>query len=343
MVLNKKVTKEEYDHIRDEMFLNKEAFSTIQKKFEALKLATPRRFSNQIKCHNSTGDDLTGCKNTLYAFNCRNVEDSKYMFDLGDDKDSMDVYEHGWIVPSERIYESHAGMESYNLRFTHMCSNGKDQTYTDVCVNDCSDLFGCISMKKSQYCILNKQYTKEAYETLSQQIIEHMKKTGEWGEFFPIACSPFGYNETPAQEQHPMAREEVVARGWKWQDHLPSTKGKETIDMAEVPFCSAHVDSAAYASQIFACETCTRNYKLLKQELEFYKKYTLPIPRICSDCRRAARFAMRNKRVLHHRQCMCERDGHDHMGCCTIEFETTYFPERPEIVYCEQCYQKEMI
>ncbi|MBI5622130.1 DNA-directed RNA polymerase, partial [Candidatus Falkowbacteria bacterium] len=27
---------------------------------------------------------------------------------------------------------------------------------------------------------------------------------------------------------------------------------------------------------------------------------------------------------------------------CTNEFETTYAPERPERVYCEECYQKEI-
>ena len=28
---------------------------------------------------------------------------------------------------------------------------------------------------------------------------------------------------------------------------------------------------------------------------------------------------------------------------CPNEFETTYAPERPEIVYCEQCYLREVV
>ena len=31
-----------------------------------------------------------------------------------------------------------------------------------------------------------------------------MKKTGEWGEFFPSSISPFGYNETVAMEYYPI-------------------------------------------------------------------------------------------------------------------------------------------
>jgi len=27
---------------------------------------------------------------------------------------------------------------------------------------------------------------------------------------------------------------------------------------------------------------------------------------------------------------------------CTNEFETPYAPDRPEIVYCEECYNKEI-
>ncbi|MFZ1019649.1 MAG: hypothetical protein WAN61_01490 [Minisyncoccia bacterium] len=27
---------------------------------------------------------------------------------------------------------------------------------------------------------------------------------------------------------------------------------------------------------------------------------------------------------------------------CAVEFETSYAPERPEIVYCEKCYQQEV-
>ena len=32
-----------------------------------------------------------------------------------------------------------------------------------------------------------------------------------------------------------------------------------------------------------------------------------------------------------------------HKGKCPNEFETSYAPDRPEIVYCEQCYQAEVI
>ena len=44
--------------------------------------------------------------------------------------------------------------------------------------------------------IFEKSYSEEEYNELVPKIIEHMKGGGEWGEFFPISHSPFGYNET---------------------------------------------------------------------------------------------------------------------------------------------------
>jgi hypothetical protein len=57
---------------------------------------------------------------------------------------------------------------------------------------------------------MNKPYSAQEYETLCWKIIDHMRSTGEWWEFFPHELSPFGYNETVAQEYFPMTREEVL-------------------------------------------------------------------------------------------------------------------------------------
>jgi hypothetical protein len=36
-----------------------------------------------------------------------------------------------------------------------------------------------------------------------------MRITNEWGEFFPTWLSPFGYNETVANEYYPLSEVEV--------------------------------------------------------------------------------------------------------------------------------------
>ncbi len=36
-------------------------------------------------------------------------------------------------------------------------------------------------------------------------------------------------------------------------------------------------------------------------------------------------------------------EHHHGKGRCPNEFETSYAPDRPEIVYCESCYQSEVV
>ena len=117
-----------------------------------------------------------------------------------------------WGNNSMRIYEGISiGNTADNISFSYMCYNDiRNLIYCMNCVNGTNNCFGCVGLNHKQYCILNKQYTREEYEELVPRIIEHMMKTGEWGEFFPSSLSPFGYNETVAQEYFPLSRKEVL-------------------------------------------------------------------------------------------------------------------------------------
>ena len=75
----------------------------------------------------------------------------------------------------------------------------------------------------------------------------------------------------------------------------------------------------------------------------FLKKHNIALPHLCPNCRHYQRLAQRNPMKLWHRQCMCEQEDHNHQGRCQVEFETSYDPEKKEIVYCESCYNREVI
>lgn len=70
----------------------------------------------------------------------------------------------------------------------------------------------------------------------------------------------------------------------------------------------------------------------MPEELQFYRQKNLPLPRYCPNCRHYKRLTYRNSMKLWHRNCM-------HEGC-ENQFDTTYSPDRTEIVYCEKCYQQ---
>jgi hypothetical protein len=151
-----------------------------------------------------------------------------------------------------------------------------------------------------------------------------MAKSNEWGEFFPMKYSPFAYNETVAQEFFPMTKEEIISKGLDWKkkdqkEYQPQTyTGSYEID--EV--------SEAIIQEILACNDCKKNYKIIATEFDFYQKMHLPLPQKCHDCRANNRMSLRNPPKLWSRAC----------AKCSTEIQTTYSPDRPEIIYCEKCY-----
>jgi Zn ribbon nucleic-acid-binding protein len=84
--------------------------------------------------------------------------------------------------------------------------------------------------------------------------------------------------------------------------------------------------------EILACRKCGKNYKIIPQELKIVREKKLPLPAHCPDCRLEARLGTRNPRKLWQRSC----------AKCGEDIQTTYPPKRPEIIYCEECYLKEV-
>src|SRR3989344_406560 len=194
-----------------------------------------------------------------------------------------------------------------------------DGWYTDYC-HSSSHLFGCVGLRNKQYCILNKQYTKEEYEALVPRVIEHMNnmpytdqqgRIYKYGEFFPPEFSPFAYNETIAQEYFPLAKAEALERGYRWKepdakDYAATRKPEDLPDHikdVKDDILQETVGCAHAAPPAGGCNhQCTVAFKIIPKELEFYRRSTLPLPRLCPNCRHYERLAQRNPLRLWHRQ-----------------------------------------
>jgi hypothetical protein len=230
-----------------------------------------------------------------------------------------------------------------------------DNEYSDHC-GTTSHAFGCISLKSAEYCILNKQYSKEQYEELVPQIREHMDQSKYvdskgrgfgYGEFFPPEFSMFAYNETAAQEYFPKSESEVSDFGVNWKDREKTDYG--TLLTVEELKKLDRTDAASVTSKAVQCNgdsttLCSGAYRILPEELQFYNRFNIPLPEACPNCRyfkRLQRFC--NPLTLWKKSCACDMENHDHSGICPNEFETTYAPDRTEKVYCESCYQKEVL
>ena len=117
--------------------------------------------------------------------------------------------------------------------------------------------------------------------------------------------SPFGYNETPAQEQFPLSKDEALEKGFKWEDHPRGTFGKETVLWKDIPDSIDDIGGLDVPKQIFVCTGCKKNYRIIPAEFDFYKRMHIPLPRQCPDCRHSRRFAARGPNRLWKRGCQC--------------------------------------
>lgn len=317
----------------------------LEKEFDDLVENAVHRYVISERVVNSVGSLLYDCRNVHQGFEVNKGENCKYLYSTTEMKDSMDIYHVGLQV--ELCYELHGCTRTSNCQFCHLCYDNMNVMYSDTCQNS-QNLFGCMSIKKGEYMIFNKKYSKAEYETLKEKIIEHMKSTGEYGEFFPPQIAPVYYNETQGALYVPMKKDEVLAKGWQWEENVPGTFGKETISSSQIPDKIEDVPDS-YLNEVFVCSTCSKNYNITQNELLFYQKEQIPFPRKCPNCRYKERFDLRPLRRLWHGQCKCGSAGspqattnHGHEGRCSNEFETTYAPERKEKVYCENCYNKEV-
>jgi len=103
-----------------------------------------------------------------------------------------------------------------------------------------------------------------------------MMKNGEWGEFFPHTISPHAYNETVANEYFPLSKEEVLKRGFKWKEIAPVVEVSGEFDVVPDDIKDTGDD---ICSKVLKCEKCLKRYKIMKHELDFYRKMKVPAPK----------------------------------------------------------------
>ena len=320
-------------------------FEKARQMFEFFKESVPQRFMFLLKSENVTGDKISNSKNCENCYAVENTLDSSNCAFGLDLKDCMDCWMSAY--GPQKCFENqtvlHGGFNLFGMFSTNVTSS----FYFEHCHNS-QDLFGCSGIKNKKYCILNKQYSKEEYETLKTKIIEHLKKTNEWGQFFPIWMSPFPYNSTMAHFYYPLDREKakkLVATHEKfWPTRKSATEfeslqwmdPKKYFPNAVAPKVVSPPDSLLECSgknivpSVFSCKKTKKPFRVIGQELAIYQKLKIPLPDLCP----MERFRIRNKnynpRLLHDRKC----------AKCAKDLKSTFAPDDPRIILCETHYRE---
>ena len=160
---NKKLTKEEYQ--KSLSGLNLEKYSEFKKTQDYFDLILEKeiiyRYAQIYNSANATGDTIGNSKNILDSFEVQNSENIAYSVRVIEN--TKDSYDLTGAASGELIYESvAASFVTFKDYFCHITLGSKECQYSSILKN-CSNCFGCAGLTNAQYCIFNKQYSKEEY------------------------------------------------------------------------------------------------------------------------------------------------------------------------------------
>lgn len=206
-------------------------------------------------------------------------------------------------------------------------------------VYNSNNVFGSVGIKSGKNIIFNTPYSQQEYEATVVNIIEHMRETGEWGQYFPTSMSHFAYNDTVAQEYFPMDQKEAESQGYRWtqdSEYTSQHSAYKPLDISQyqqyvvgTEIAQKHIDELLSATLV--CAISGRPFKITKRELAFYIKNSLAIPELSHDERHRARMNIRNKRCLVQRECTN----------CQISLWSSYDLDAPQnTILCETCYKE---
>lgn len=340
---NEQLSKEEYEKKVAEYKLD--TYSGIQRATKdayAFWQKHPHRYmygaAQNVNC---SGEYVFMSKNALNCYQCRFLEDSRYCqyIALKPGNDLYDLTE--WGSGAQRVVDTLTageGVDTVKYCNGAWSSNTLNVEYSNY-VLSCQNVFGCSNLRNKSFRILNKQYSEEEYFKLREKIIKDMNESPyvdskgrefKYGEFLPYDLSPYDYNESHANQLWPLAKEEVLEKGWRWTDPKPSAH-KITLEIKDVPDSINDVDDSIL-KEIIGCGECKKAFRVTPPELALLKSWGFPIPRKCPDCRHMDRMKRINLPDLYDRNC----------DKCGVALQTSYSPDRPEPIYCTKCYQAEV-
>lgn len=138
-----------------------------------------------------------------------------------------------------------------------------------------------------------------------------------------------GYRN-PRENVTQIAAQPLSGEGFAWDDN-EKPLGNSTVNAENLPE-TIEKTTEDILKEAIKCIECGRAYNIAKGELELLRKLGLPLPHSCPKCRENGRFNRMTLPKLYDREC----------DKCRTKVRSPYDKGRPEIIYCEKCYQQEV-
>lgn len=323
---NIQYTKEEYEKKLQSFNLGSyTSINLLKKKFEEIaEKNVVHRQNFNLKTYNSDGNYLLDVKN---CHNCNTISESEDCSNSIRGFQSKSCIDVNGCWKSELLGNCSSCIGGYAEKYCAW-SSSRYSEYLDICI-ECEYCFGCVGLKKKKYCILNKQYTKEEYESLKSKIISNMKKSVEYGKFMPYSMSAGPFNFSTSFLYFPETKKEnILELGGYWEDIDESYI--EGMPTSELPDNIKDVSDTIITQALICPETGWR-FNIAQNELSFYKENNIPLPRYHFDVRTKDR--LKYLTVLKSYPYKCIYCKNDIMAYYPLEWGY-------KKIACEECYKQ---
>jgi len=280
---NTEYTKEEYLSRKANILAQKDKFPEYAKTVSCIG-----------KNHGST--DVV---NWNFVLNSQGVESGKYCSYL---KDARNVIVVGSPHENRYIYDTLEAWAMGNSHFYAALNAWVSSEHIYICewivtcynvyysrfLENCKFCIWCIGLKNKEYCILNKQYSKEEREKKADEIFSQMDQDGSLGEFFPATINPFYFNDTIACLIDTSFTKEEITKLWYLRRDEPVKvdipAGAEVVKVGELDDYEGF-DTAWNRSinpdilKKIIVDDQWNYYRIVKMEYDFLVKHGLPLPR----------------------------------------------------------------
>ncbi len=141
--------------------------------FQSLSNITPRfHIQQQDPIENSEYSNcVSNCRSCYLTFDSDFNEKCYYCNKIQHTKDCIEC---SFVTNSEQCFECFQCEKSHGLRFSNYSVNCSDSWFIDSCIG-CRDCIYCCNLVNKQYCFMNEQLTKVAYQEKLQLMVQDQK------------------------------------------------------------------------------------------------------------------------------------------------------------------------
>ena len=241
-----------------------------------------------------------GCENVIGSSNfySNNIEGWIYNYHVKNWKNLVLV----WLPEgNENMYDTHNAWSPYwwdmywvmwagghNL---YICLNNNNwmNNYYCMLLSECSFCIWCIWLRNKEYCILNKQYTKEEWYIQAEKIFSQMDDKWILWDFFPWWLNPFYFNDTVAHIIDDTFTKEEVDKDWyMWRNTEIKVDIPQWVDIIKTNDLNNyqwfdekwnwHINPDILKKVIK--DENWNVYRIVKMEYDFLVKHWLPLPEL---------------------------------------------------------------